>query len=96
MLPLIADGDVVLCSVHADAGETQDCSTAVQYAANGYAASFTCTGAIAHATRAGLCKLLAFLFLLRLMVYGVGMPQPFTRVCVAGTTLQYKCAMSEL
>ena len=44
VLPLIAEGDVVMCAVHADVGETQDCATAVQYASNGYSASFTCTG----------------------------------------------------
>ena len=44
VLPQIAEGDVVMCAVHADVGETQDCAAAVQYASNGYSASFTCTG----------------------------------------------------
>lgn len=49
VLPQIAEGDVVLCTVHADAGETQDCSNAVQYASNGYSATFSCSGAAAAA-----------------------------------------------
>lgn len=44
VLPLVEEGDVVLCTVHADLGETQDCATALQYAVNGYTATFTCTG----------------------------------------------------
>jgi hypothetical protein len=55
VLPQIAEDDVVLCTVHADAGETQDCSAAVQYASNGYSASFTCSGAIERVARADVC-----------------------------------------
>ena len=73
VLPQIAEGDVVLCTVHADAGETQDCSNAVQYAANGYSATFSCSGAAEAAARHHVRAL--------------------TRV--AGTTLQYKCAMNQ-
>ncbi len=51
VLPQIAEGDVVLCTVHADAGETQDCSNAVQYASNGYSATFSCSGEAEAAAR---------------------------------------------
>ncbi len=51
VLPQIAEGDVVLCTVHADAGETQDCSNAVQYASNGYSATFSCSGKADAAAR---------------------------------------------
>ena len=77
VLPQIMEGDVVMCTVHADAGETQDCATPVEYAANGYSASFTCAGELApQAIAHGRC--------------------PNSHVIVAGTTLQYKCSMSQV
>jgi hypothetical protein len=44
-IPNVAIGDVVMCSVHADAGVTHFCSSAVKYI-NGteQTATFTCTG----------------------------------------------------
>jgi hypothetical protein len=77
VLPQIMEGDVVMCTVHADAGETQDCATPVEYAANGYSASFTCAGELApQAIAHGRCL--------------------NSHVIVAGTTLQYKCSMSQV
>ena len=41
----ISDGDLILCRVHAIAGETKDCTDAVRYSVNSTeTASFNCRG----------------------------------------------------
>ena len=43
-IPDITAGDIVMCIVHADAGETKDCADAVMYTVGDETATFTCTG----------------------------------------------------